>query len=146
MLAFLDWFNKPTKIDEVLKSGIAHFWFVTIHPFDDKNGRIARTIADMSLARSEKSSLGTCPWRFIERTTNYGFKPITRRLRRKPDDIQVCKTREVLSGYSTARHLVSGGARHFGAKSGRRAKHKLCHALSRYRYTASQGQVLFPIR
>jgi Fic family protein len=55
MSAFLDWFNKPVEMDGVLKSGIAHLWFVTIHPFDDGNGRIARAIADMSLARSEKS-------------------------------------------------------------------------------------------
>jgi Fic family protein len=55
MTAFLDWFNKPADIDEVLKAGLSHLWFVTIHPFDDGNGRIARAIADMSLARSEKS-------------------------------------------------------------------------------------------
>jgi Fic family protein len=55
MSAFLDWFNSPPDMDEVLKSGIAHLWFVTIHPFDDGNGRIARAIADMLLARSEKS-------------------------------------------------------------------------------------------
>jgi Fic family protein len=55
MSAFLDWFNRPPEMDEVLKSGIAHLWFATIHPFDDGNGRIARAIADMSLARSEKS-------------------------------------------------------------------------------------------
>jgi Fic family protein len=55
MKAFLDWFNKPPDIDEVLKAGLAHLWFVTIHPFDDGNGRIARTIADMVLARSETS-------------------------------------------------------------------------------------------
>ena len=48
MSAFLDWFNRPPDMDEVLKSGIAHLWFVTIHPFDDGNGRIARAIADMS--------------------------------------------------------------------------------------------------
>jgi Fic family protein len=55
MSAFLDWFNRPPEMDEVLKSGIAHLWFVTIHPFDDGNGRIARAITDMVLARSEKS-------------------------------------------------------------------------------------------
>ena len=55
MKAFLDWFNKPPDIDEVLKAGLAHLWFVTIHPFDDGNGRIARAIADMVLARSENS-------------------------------------------------------------------------------------------
>jgi Fic family protein len=55
MSVFLDWFNKPPDMDEVLKSAVAHLWFVTIHPFDDGNGRIARAIADMLLARSEKS-------------------------------------------------------------------------------------------
>ncbi len=53
---FLDWFNKETEIDEVLKAAIAHFWFIIIHPFDDGNGRIARAISDMLLARSEKST------------------------------------------------------------------------------------------
>jgi len=56
MATFLDWFNKPADIDEVLKAALAHVWFVTIHPFDDGNGRIARAIADMALARSEHSS------------------------------------------------------------------------------------------
>jgi len=56
MRAFLDWFNAPSDLDEVLKAGLAHLWFVTIHPFDDGNGRIARAIADMALARSEHSS------------------------------------------------------------------------------------------
>jgi Fic family protein len=55
MKAFLDWYNADSDIDPVLKSGLAHLWFVTIHPFDDGNGRIARAIADMSLARSENS-------------------------------------------------------------------------------------------
>ena len=53
MQGFLDWFNAPAATDDVLKAGLAHLWFVTIHPFDDGNGRIARAIADMALARSE---------------------------------------------------------------------------------------------
>jgi Fic family protein len=56
MELFLDWFNHETAIDPVLKAAVAHLWFVTIHPFDDGNGRIGRAIADMMLARSEKSS------------------------------------------------------------------------------------------
>jgi Fic family protein len=56
MKMFIDWFNRTTDIDPVLKAGIAHFWFVTIHPFDDGNGRIARAVADMQLARSDESS------------------------------------------------------------------------------------------
>jgi len=55
MQAFLDWFNAGAGIDPVLEAGLAHLWFVTIHPFDDGNGRIARAIADMALARSENS-------------------------------------------------------------------------------------------
>jgi Fic family protein len=50
---FIEWFNAPLAIDPVLKAGVAHFWFVTIHPFDDGNGRIARAIADMALARAD---------------------------------------------------------------------------------------------
>jgi len=56
MKAFLDWFNGAGDIDPVLKAALAHLWFVTIHPFDDGNGRIARAVADMALARSEGSS------------------------------------------------------------------------------------------
>jgi Fic family protein len=55
MSRFLDWFNSPPSVDPVLKAALAHLWFVTIHPFDDGNGRIARAIADLALARSEQS-------------------------------------------------------------------------------------------
>ncbi|MEI6166731.1 MAG: Fic family protein [bacterium] len=51
--AFLQWFNAPPAVDPVLKAALAHFWFVTIHPFEDGNGRIARAIADMALARAD---------------------------------------------------------------------------------------------
>lgn len=55
MRRFLAWFNARNESDLVLKAGIAHLWFVTIHPFDDGNGRIARAVADLLLARSEQS-------------------------------------------------------------------------------------------
>lgn len=55
MAGFINWFNKEHKLDPVLKSAIAHLWFVTIHPFEDGNGRIARAIAEMQLARAEKT-------------------------------------------------------------------------------------------
>jgi len=55
MDVFLDWFNKDKQLDPVFKAAIAHFWFIIIHPFDDGNGRIARAITDMLLARSENS-------------------------------------------------------------------------------------------
>ncbi len=56
MTAFLNWFNAADRaLDPLLKAAIAHFWFVTIHPFEDGNGRIARAIADMALARADQS-------------------------------------------------------------------------------------------
>ena len=80
--SFLDWFNGPDDTDPVLKAARAHLWFVTIHPFDDGNGRIARAIADMSLARSEDS-----PQRFysmsaqirMERKTYYDMLETTQK-------------------------------------------------------------------
>ena len=56
MQAFVKAFNRNEAMDPVLKAALAHLWFVTIHPFDDGNGRIARAIADMALARSENSA------------------------------------------------------------------------------------------
>jgi Fic family protein len=53
MERFLRWFNDSSEADPVLKAGVAHFWFVTIHPFDDGNGRIARAIAEMALSRAD---------------------------------------------------------------------------------------------
>lgn len=64
MNTFLDWFNANNELDLVMKAGLAHLWFVSVHPFDDGNGRIARAIADMALARSENS-----PQRFYSMST-----------------------------------------------------------------------------
>jgi Fic family protein len=55
MTRFIDWFNN-SKIDLVIKAAIAHIWFVTIHPFEDGNGRITRALTDMLLAQSDKSN------------------------------------------------------------------------------------------
>lgn len=82
MKSFLDWFNGQEAVDPVLRAGIAHLWFVTIHPFEDGNGRIARAIADMALARSEDS-----PQRFysmsaqirLERNTYYELLEATQK-------------------------------------------------------------------
>ncbi|MET3880742.1 Fic family protein [Chitinophaga sp. OAE865] len=56
MNIFLEWFNHNVDYDPIIKAAIAHLWFVTIHPFDDGNGRIARAIADMQLARSDNNN------------------------------------------------------------------------------------------
>lgn len=82
MRQFLEWFNGDATTEPVLKAALAHVWFVTIHPLDDGNGRIARAIADMSLARSEAS-----PQRFYsmsaqireERGEYYGILERTQR-------------------------------------------------------------------
>lgn len=56
MAAFIQWFNGIQSLDPVIKAAIAHLWFVTIHPFDDGNGRIARAITDLQLSRADKST------------------------------------------------------------------------------------------
>jgi len=54
---FLQWFETPNQTDPVIRAGLAHFWFVTIHPFEDGNGRVSRAIADMALARADGSGM-----------------------------------------------------------------------------------------
>ena len=56
MKRFIDWFNRDESMESVIKSAIAHLWFVSIHPFDDGNGRIARAIADTQLARADRTN------------------------------------------------------------------------------------------
>jgi Fic family protein len=56
MTLFFEWFNRENKTDLVLKAAIAHFWFVTIHPFEDGNGRISRALSDMLLSQSDEQS------------------------------------------------------------------------------------------
>lgn len=55
MKQFLNWFNSQENVNSVIRSAIAHFWFVSIHPFEDGNGRLARILSDMLLARADKS-------------------------------------------------------------------------------------------
>lgn len=55
MKYFFDWFNSPSTLDPIIKAAIAHLWFVTIHPFDDGNGRIARAITDLQLSRADET-------------------------------------------------------------------------------------------
>lgn len=53
MKQFLDWFNSESNLDPILKASVAHLWFLTLHPFDDGNGRIARAITDMQLSKAD---------------------------------------------------------------------------------------------
>jgi len=63
MARFLEWFEHDSRMDSVLKAGVAHLWFVTVHPFEDGNGRIARAVMDMALARADNT-----PQRFYSMT------------------------------------------------------------------------------
>lgn len=56
MNAFIEWFNSAQELDPILKAALAHFWFVTVHPFDDGNGRIGRAIAEMALTRADQTT------------------------------------------------------------------------------------------
>lgn len=86
MQAFLKWFDKDPDIDPVIKAGIAHLWFVTIHPFEDGNGRIARAIGDMALARADGA-----PERFyslssqIEAERKHYYAQLEKQQRSAPD-------------------------------------------------------------
>lgn len=85
MRAFLDWFSNSLDLDPVLKAGLAHLWFVTIHPFDDGNGRIARAIADMALARSEDSSQRFYSMSAQIRLDRSGYYDVLERTQKSPD-------------------------------------------------------------
>ncbi|MGD9882057.1 Fic family protein [Reyranella sp.] len=87
MRAFLDWFNTPGTLDPVLKAAIAHLWFVTIHPFEDGNGRMARAIADMALARADQTSqrfYSMSAWIQIERSAYYDILEHSQRIAISP--------------------------------------------------------------
>jgi Fic family protein len=87
MTNFLSWFEEQNNIDPVIRAGIAHLWFVTIHPFEDGNGRIARAIADMALARADNTGC-----RFYSLSSQFEFerKDYYRQLER-----QQCSTAEI---------------------------------------------------
>ena len=55
--AFLKWFEGADRTDPVIRAGLAHFWFVTLHPFEDGNGRVSRAITDLALARADGSAM-----------------------------------------------------------------------------------------
>ena len=104
---FLSWFEAPGKIDPLLISGLAHVWFVTIHPFDDGNGRIARAIADMALAHSEQA----------------------------PNASTVCQRKSAASGTTITRCLNARRRAPSMLRRGRNGSFRACSARSRARKT-----------
>ena len=113
MHRFLEWFAKPGDADPLLVAGLAHLWFVTVHPFDDGNGRIARAIADMALARSERTQQ-----RFYSMSSQIlhernGYYAILERTQKSDTDITVwqswfleCLLRSIQGAHSTLTAVV----------------------------------------
>lgn len=87
MKMYIDWFNADNQIEPVIKAAIGHLWFVTIHPFDDGNGRIARALADMLLARSDGSSQRFYSMSAQIRKERKGYYDILERTQKKNLDI-----------------------------------------------------------
>ncbi len=113
MTRFLDWLNGDAAMEPVLKAALAHLWFVTIHPFDDGNGRIARAIADLLLARSEGS-----PQRFYSMSTQIreerdGYYAILERTQQGTMDVTAwmqwflaCITRAIEDAHGTLSGVI----------------------------------------
>ena len=110
MESFLAWFAAPGHVDPLLTAGLAHLWFVTIHPFDDGNGRIARAIGDLALARSEHS-----PQRFYS---------MSAQIRRERDTYYTKLERTQRGGLE--RHFVAGMVPVMPAPCNRRIARNTC--------------------
>jgi Fic family protein len=76
---FLEWFEAGSEVDPLIRAAVAHFWFVTIHPFEDGNGRVARAIADWALARADASTDRYCsmPSQIERKKKRCGLEPET---------------------------------------------------------------------
>ena len=79
MAQFIEWFNTQNNIHPVLKAAIAHLWFVTVHPFDDGNGRIACSISDMQLTRADQRFYSMSAQILLERKDYYHILEKTQR-------------------------------------------------------------------
>jgi Fic family protein len=90
--AFLKWFESEKDIDPLLAAGLAHLWFVTLHPFDDGNGRIARAIADMALARSEQTDQRFYSMSAQIRTERNAYYDILEATQKGPCDVTAWQT------------------------------------------------------
>jgi Fic family protein len=140
MKAFLDWFEAAgADHDLVLQAGLAHLWFVTIHPFDDGNGRIARAIADLALARSERSAQRFYSMSSQIRQERAAYYDILERSQRGPLDVTpwmewflACLTRAI-DGAQTTLAAVLMKARFWQtlgtAPINERQRHMLNHLL-----------------
>lgn len=114
MAAFLEWFNADQGLDPLLRTGLAHLWFVTIHPMDDGNGRIARAVADLAVAQAERTgqrfySMSAA----IERDKNHYCNALEAAQRGDLDITDwlvwftACYTRAILSAEAVMERVVS---------------------------------------
>ncbi len=87
MKRFIRWFNQEEKLDPVLKAALAHVWFLTVHPFDDGNGRIARALTDMLLARADRSAQRFYSMSARIRVARKGYYEILERTQRGDLDV-----------------------------------------------------------
>ena len=111
MAAFLAWFEGGAEVDPVPRAAVAPPWFVTVHPFDDGNGRIGRAIAERALARSEGTG------------QRYSLSERLLRERGAADDVEVGTDRGVLAGYGAAGYRGAGAAGGAGEGGGWRMEH-----------------------
>ena len=91
LAAFLDWFNQsadPLRIDPLLRAGIAHFWFVTLHPFEDGNGRLTRALTDLALAQGERHSIRLYAMSVAILADRNGYYQILEQSQRMPLDFE----------------------------------------------------------
>lgn len=114
--SFLDWFNATATTDPVLKAGIAHLWFVTIHPFEDGNGRIARAIADMALARADGTAQRFYSVSSQIRRERQGYYRILERTQKGDTDVTTwlvwflnCLGAAITNADDTLAHVVAKG-------------------------------------
>lgn len=149
MRAFLRWFEAPAErdavsrfkapaaVDPVLRAGLAHLWFVTIHPFEDGNGRIARAVADMALARSEGSSQRFYSMSSQIRTERAAYYDVLERTQRGTTDVTdwmtwflACLGRSI-DAAGTALAAVLAKARFWERAGGLALNERQCRVLNR---------------
>lgn len=116
MAHFLAWFNVEKELDPVLKAAIAHLWFITIHPFDDGNGRIARAITDMQLSRAEGSAQRFYSMSAQIRLQRNGYYQILEKTQKSNSDITdwlawflECLTQSLLATDKTLEKVLNKG-------------------------------------
>jgi Fic family protein len=96
MTQFLDWFNTASQDEPLIKAGLAHLWFVTVHPMDDGNGRMGRAVGDLALAASKALRNATTAYR---RKSSANAKTITTNSNAPMNERQIKLLNKLLDGF-----------------------------------------------